>query len=152
MDVVASGEAIPFATAHFNLVICTQVLEYVLRPEVMISEIHRVLKPGGWLLLSVPAITLRDADEECYRIFPFALLKFLAPFAEAEVAPEGGSIIGFFRMINSGFDVLVRYPALRAGFRWTLCPAINLSGEMLHWLARSDNVQIASNYAARARK
>jgi SAM-dependent methyltransferase len=152
IDVVARGEQIPFATGHFDVVICTQVLEYVEEPVNVIREMHRVLKAGGVLLLSVPAMALRDGDEEFYRFLPFAVRHLLREFAESEVVAEGGSIIGLFRTLNSGLDVFTRYPVLRKFYRWTLCPTINGFAEALNWLSRSTNDQLANNYAALARK
>jgi hypothetical protein len=55
-------------------------------------------------------------------------------------------------MLNTGLDVLVRYPFLRTIFHWTLCPAINLMGEILNLVAFSKNDQLTSNYSAWARK
>lgn len=152
VDVVARGEKIPFADQHFDLVICTQVLEYVLYPDCVISEIYRVLKAGGVILISAPAIAIRDADEECCRLLPFALRNLLKDFSEIEIVPEGTSIVGFFRMVASGLDVLVHNRLFRAAYRWTLCPILNLLGELLDRIFVSRNQQLTSNYAAFARK
>ncbi len=152
VDVMARGENIPFASDLFDLVICTQMLEYVRDPHTVIFEIHRVLKPGGYLFLSAPAIALRDADEEYWRFFPSSLRCLLHPFSESEISPEGGSVIGFFRILNTGLDVSVRYPVLRSIFHWTLCPAINLAGEILNFVSFSKNDQLTTNYSAWARK
>ncbi len=152
VDIVARGEQIPLADERFDLVICTQILEYVMHPETVISEIYRVLKPGGSILISAPAVTIRDADEECWRFFPSSLRMLLKDFADVEVEPEGSSVIGFFRIVSSGLDVLVRKAALRTAYRWTLCPVLNLLAELLDAIAASKNQQITSNYAAFARK
>lgn len=42
-----SGEAIPFADATFEIVLCCDVLEHVDAIEPVLREIARVLKPGG---------------------------------------------------------------------------------------------------------
>jgi SAM-dependent methyltransferase len=152
VNVVARGEQIPLASAHFDLVICTQVLEYIPDPAGVIAEIHRVLKPGGCLLLSVPAASPRDADEDRWRFLPAALRQLMAPFSHIEVVPEGGSIVGFFRTINVCLNIFLRYPKLRSIFQWTLCPLVNLSGELLSRVASTDNDQFASNYSVWARK
>jgi len=46
--------AIPFKDNVFDTVICTQVIEHVPRPWLVVHEIYRVLKEGGHLLLSTP--------------------------------------------------------------------------------------------------
>ena len=152
VDAVSRGENIPFASGVFDLVVCTQMLQYVPDPGAVIAEIHRLLKPGGYLFLSAPAIALRDADEECWRFFPHSLRHLLGQFGKLEISPEGGNLVGFFRMLNTGVDVLVRYRFLRAFFHWTLCPVVNLAGETLDRITFSKNDQLATNYSAWARK
>jgi SAM-dependent methyltransferase len=49
-----SGLRLPFADATFDRVICAEVLEHVPDYPTMLSEIQRVLKPGGILAVSVP--------------------------------------------------------------------------------------------------
>ena len=43
------GVSLPFADARFDVVYCAQVLEHVERPEPLLAEVARVLKPGGRL-------------------------------------------------------------------------------------------------------
>lgn len=50
------GFSFPYVSHHFDGVLCNQVLEHVFTPEKFLSELFRVLKPGGKLLLSVPFI------------------------------------------------------------------------------------------------
>lgn len=48
----------------FDCIICTQVLQYIYDIGSAMRTLHRVLKPGGSLLLTVPGITpARDGDE-----------------------------------------------------------------------------------------
>jgi SAM-dependent methyltransferase len=48
------GEALPFQNESFDLVIALWVLEHLARPEVVLSEIGRVLAPGGHLIFLTP--------------------------------------------------------------------------------------------------
>ena len=43
----AAGEALPFPDAHFDVIMCVDVLEHVRDPEALLAEIGRCLKPGG---------------------------------------------------------------------------------------------------------
>ncbi len=47
------GEAIPFASEVFDLVICTNVLDHVVHPQRLLHEVRRTLKSGGIFFLSV---------------------------------------------------------------------------------------------------
>ena len=53
---VLKGNALqlPFSTARFDRVICSEVLEHVVNPEEATAELIRVLKPGGVMAISVP--------------------------------------------------------------------------------------------------
>ena len=45
---------IPFADDTFDCLFCTEVLEHTLSPFRALEEIHRVIKPEGYLVISVP--------------------------------------------------------------------------------------------------
>lgn len=45
---------IPFEENTFDVVLCNHVLEHVQNDIVAMSEIRRVLKPGGWSIMQVP--------------------------------------------------------------------------------------------------
>jgi ubiquinone/menaquinone biosynthesis C-methylase UbiE len=51
---VANVVALPFPDGSFDGVLCSSVLEYADNPATYLSEIARVTKPGGTLLISVP--------------------------------------------------------------------------------------------------
>jgi|SRR5271157_63730 len=50
--VQASGERTGFPDNHFDAVYCISVLEHVPNPEAIIGEMHRVLRPGGHMVLT----------------------------------------------------------------------------------------------------
>jgi len=50
----SSGCALPFEDDSFGLVTCIEVLEHLEDDSKAVSEISRVLKPGGFLIASVP--------------------------------------------------------------------------------------------------
>lgn len=54
VDVVANASRLPFLQNSCDLVACLALLEHVRDPECIVSEIHRVLKPGGELQVVVP--------------------------------------------------------------------------------------------------
>lgn len=94
-DVVAqSDRAIPFVSESFDSAICTQVLEHVERPRVLLAEAWRVLKPGGMLLLSAPMYW--RCHEEPFDFFRFTRhgLQHLledVQFEIVEIVQQGGA-------------------------------------------------------------
>lgn len=44
--------ALPYASASFDLVVCHQLLHHATEPRAVLAEFHRVLAPGGWLLVA----------------------------------------------------------------------------------------------------
>jgi len=52
--VIGSGLQLPFADDCFEKVICSEVLEHIPDYQAVLSEIRRVLKPGGIFAVSVP--------------------------------------------------------------------------------------------------
>jgi SAM-dependent methyltransferase len=50
----ASLTDIPIVARRFDLVLCTEVLEHVAEDDQGLDELARILKPGGWLLITVP--------------------------------------------------------------------------------------------------
>ena len=63
-DVLYDGQRLPLADASVDNVLCNQVLEHVFEPVAFLSEVHRVLRPGGQLMLTVPFVW--DEHEQPY--------------------------------------------------------------------------------------
>jgi len=152
VDVVGNGSQIPFRSECFDLVLATGVFEYFPEPRVAAAEIHRVLKPGGHLIMSVASVYPRVVDEEHWRYLPAGLKSVLSPFAGVEIVPEVASIGGFFRFLATSLDIFSKYDALRSIVRHTAIPLVNLAGAALDQPGISRNDQIAGNYCALARK
>ncbi|MGB6476321.1 MAG: class I SAM-dependent methyltransferase [Candidatus Sulfotelmatobacter sp.] len=152
VNLQANAGEMPFPEGLFDLVFCTQVLEYVLEPAVPVREIYRVLKPGGVALFSFAAFYPRIADDDYWRFTSAGLRHLLRPFGRVEVVPEGSSISGFFRACAVCLSMFARYPALRSLVEWTVVPVLNLSALALEKVARTDNDQATGNYSVWAQK
>jgi len=50
----SAGEHLPFVREAFDVVVCNNVLEHVQSHRSTLTEIARVLRPGGWLYLQFP--------------------------------------------------------------------------------------------------
>jgi methionine biosynthesis protein MetW len=52
--IASLSDPLPYPKATFDVVICLEVLEHLVTPEIVVRQIARVLKPGGFALMSVP--------------------------------------------------------------------------------------------------
>lgn len=121
-------ERLPESDGSLDLVIASEVIEHLIEPGRAIAEFHRVVRPGGHVLITVPNVAfwrfrleaLRGgvpsvtADERHLHSFNAALLKAV--------------------VVREGFEVLTvtglrqRYESLAAlGFTW-LCDTLLLIG------------------------
>jgi SAM-dependent methyltransferase len=92
-DIICPAERLPFADASFDTVLCTEVLEHTRDPSAVIQEIRWILRPGGYLLLSVPFIyPIHEAPYDHWRFTSYGL-RLLCTDAGLEVIyvhPKGG--------------------------------------------------------------
>ncbi len=58
LDIVSDITAIPEADASFDAVLCVEVLEHIPYPVDALTELTRLLKPGGVLVLTAPFCSL----------------------------------------------------------------------------------------------
>ena len=86
----AAGEQLPFPNAHFDCVVCWDVIEHVQDPERVLAEIARVLRPGGMVLITV--INRRAWVDPHYHIRGLNWLP--RPLAEAIIARRGRTKTG----------------------------------------------------------
>lgn len=93
-DVVEfDGTKIPFPDAHFDTVMCTEVLEHATSPEALIAEMHRVLKPGGSLVLTVPfAARVHHIPYDFHRFTRYALAQMFAAFGAVTIEERGNDL------------------------------------------------------------
>ncbi len=50
------NRAIPFATASLDGATLIEVIEHIIRAEDLVAELARVIRPGGWLVLTTPNV------------------------------------------------------------------------------------------------
>ncbi len=93
IDVYASGLQLPFSSSSFDSILCNEVLEHVPEPSMLFAEAARVLKPGGYLLLTTPQTWgLHLEPYDFYRYTPYGL-RYLATkhgLEVLEVVPTSG--------------------------------------------------------------
>ncbi|NNM81606.1 MAG: class I SAM-dependent methyltransferase [Burkholderiales bacterium] len=98
-------EGLPFASESFDLVTCTEVVEHLEHYRETLREMHRVLKPGGTLVLSTPNI-LNLKSRIRFLFFGFYNLFGPLHVRESELHLSGGHInpVSSFYLSHSLLD------------------------------------------------
>lgn len=92
-DITWDGARIPLNDECIDSVLCTEVLEHCPKPEEVLLEIYRVLKPSGVALFTVPFIwPLHETPFDHYRYTPYSLRSLMsnAGFGKIEIFASGG--------------------------------------------------------------
>ncbi len=103
-DLIASAEALPVADASFTAALLTQVLEHVAEPVAALREAHRILQPGGRLLLTAPlAWELHEAPHDYYRYTRYGLDHVIsqAGFEQIEIAARSDSFTTLAQLMRN---------------------------------------------------
>ncbi len=114
VDVVATGAALPLATATADIVLASSVFEHDPTFWHTFSELCRITKPGGHIYVSAPANgVVHRFPQDCWRFYPDAGLAlaswgqragFEVTLIESFIADQGGELW------NDFVSVFVRGP------------------------------------------
>lgn len=114
IDYVCDATSIPVDDGSFDAILCTEMLEHVPDPVRVIGEFHRILRPGGRLMLTAPLGSgIHQAPHHYYGGFtPFWYRRFLAEagFSAIHVEPNAG----FFKLFS---QESLRFLSLSMPFR-----------------------------------
>ena len=109
---LARGEALPIRTASVDTVLGISMLNRLEEPERMIEECHRVLKPGGALILEFEQMApIYEPPHDYWRFTRYGATRLLVRggFEVIEIIPIGGlparvglSLIAALNRINRG--------------------------------------------------
>jgi SAM-dependent methyltransferase len=84
------GKVIPFADESFDALLCTEVLEHVFDPTQLIREMHRVLRPEGFAVVTIPwSARFHYQPFDYHRYTPRMLEALFAPFQNRTIIPRG---------------------------------------------------------------
>lgn len=135
IDVFYDGRTIPFAQDTFDAIFSTEVFEHIFNIDDILKELHRVLKPGGKMLITCPfVICEHEVPNDSARYTSFGL-KYL-------LQQNGFKIIAFEKIGNAVLatnQLWITYihqhvlskvkniPILRSILRMTVYPMMNLN-------------------------
>ncbi|MGH3008563.1 MAG: class I SAM-dependent methyltransferase [Gaiellaceae bacterium] len=92
---IIDGNRWPLDDASVDLVLCTETLEHVLEPSVLLDEAFRCLRPGGTLLLTTPfAARWHFVPFDYWRFTPSSLAHVLgrSGFTAVHVRARGNAL------------------------------------------------------------
>ncbi len=105
-DIVGDIHAMPLPDASFDAMFCMAVLEHVGRPWVAVSEMRRVLKPGGRLVAYVPFLSPYHAMPGYYgdyfRYTEDGIRSLLTDWQEVKVMGVRGPIETIVHLLPGG--------------------------------------------------
>ena len=120
LDLLSLAAPLPFASATFDTVLCTSVLEHVHDAEAAVTEIARILKPGGRLIITVPFLyPTHEAPYDFWRTTHWGLRSVLTRHGlEVDtVAAQGGPVLLVAHYLIAGLAQGLMAFAARLG-RW----------------------------------
>jgi SAM-dependent methyltransferase len=112
-DVFARGEALPFRAGSMDTVLGLSMLDHFPDPGPLLGEAHRVLRPGGVLILEFPhMVYLHDEPHDYLRYTRYGAAWHLerAGFEPLEMIPFGGIACQSGLRILRGLNRLNRGP------------------------------------------
>jgi len=93
VDVVGDAHNLPFEDEKFDTILCTDVLDHLHSPEIVISEMRRVLKPGGKVISITRFIfPLHEVPHDYYRFTKYGLRYLFRDWEILELTEEANTI------------------------------------------------------------
>ena len=135
LDAITNLTQLPFETDSLDVAICTQVLEHVSEPKIVLAEIARVLQPGGRLYLSAPqSWHQHQKPYDYYRYTSFGLRYLLEQVGlqVESIEPLGGYFWFLsFQLQNIVYWTFSHSPRRRNWLTWPLRVAMGLVFQLI---------------------
>lgn len=139
-DLTADVLHTPLKNNSADTVLCTQVLEHVQDPQQLFRESYRILKKGGYLILTAPMNwPIHDVSKDYWRFTEFGLVHLakVAGFKVIDCRP----LDGFISVVWQTMAMLIERPTYHHGFFRTILkliikPLFWLIQPLIYWLDR----------------
>lgn len=102
VDIIGSAYETGLSDGQVDTVLCTEVLEHLEEPQAAVNEMHRILAPGGVVILTVPFFWhLHEEPRDFYRYTSFGLQYLFEKggFEIVEIRPLTGFIVTFAQLL-----------------------------------------------------
>lgn len=135
--IVGVAEDLPLEDASFDVALSTMMLEHVVDPRRVLSEVRRVLRPGGRLILVVPSVwPAHEVPYDYWRFTRFGLEQLLREFGFS------GSVVGLGGLWSTvGQMICLAIGPIR--FVRSLVPFINLAAILLDRIGSREDLALS---------
>lgn len=139
IDAVGTIQAIPFPEHSFDSVVCTQVLGDVFELQTAFSELYRVLKPSGTVLITENLFdVLHDEPYDFWRFTEHSLRRLaLDAGFEIEVLERRGGYWSVMAQLKTRYWI-ERLNAQKKWFAWIVSIWSKFFGTIARFLDRHD--------------
>lgn len=133
VHIISDLQKIPYKDESVDLLVSNSVLEHIYDYNAVVKEIYRVLKPGGYIYLSVPNLCMRHHEFDFHRWTMPGLLQLLTQFKIV----ESGTCRGVAYSLESLIEALIVIKTkpglfrelLRRMWLWASTPLFRISVE-----------------------
>lgn len=141
LDIISDITSIPLPDASVDAVMCTEVLEHIPDPLTALREFSRLIKPGGYLLITAPFASLTH-------FAPYHFASGLSRFFYEKHLPENGFEIIELKLNGNFFEfvaqenrrikqIALKYSGVKLNFIQKIIIHLNLM--ILQKLSSRDN-------------
>lgn len=110
VDIVGDAHRMPFADGTINGVVIQAVLEHVENPSGILEEIHRVLRPGGFVYVEIPFLFKYHPSPVDYQRYTLSgLVRLCGRFRHEESGIAMGPSSMFSLMLNEYLSMLLSF-------------------------------------------
>ena len=137
VDIIGKADSIPCADCLFDSVISTECITCVFDVQKAFDEIHRILKPGGYALITAGLIgPIHHPTQDQWRFTPNSISTLCLRFRECDISRIGGFWSVGHQMVNRYF--INRFGIYERSYRRIYDFLSKASGAICLWLDKID--------------
>jgi SAM-dependent methyltransferase len=131
-DTIGDIHNLPLADNSYQIIVCTEVLEHCHTPHLAISELKRVLKPGGKLILTTRFVyPLHDVPNDYFRFTKYGLQLLFKDWIVLDIVPETKTFSAVGALIQRvGFQTTLKGGKFTKGLIYLLAQVF----DKMNWL------------------
>jgi len=146
VDIIADATDLPLADESVDIVVNEFILEHVSSPEKVVSEITRILKPGGTVYIAVPFVaSFHSSPNDYYRWSKNGFRELLKDFDEEECEIRCGPTSALIYVLSEWLGTILSLGSLRLQQIWfmfflVIFSPLNLVDYLIYKLPSSENI------------